>query len=159
MNNQPIVTEVQLINNDGQKIIRGEHAHIREFTPLTCFDQRSFDNTPEENNQAVDIMAVSRAHHQNNNNMVSNFVPRGGKKSGTTMLTTESEEDADKSLQQYQNMDDDAPDKSVADSITQGAMISNSNSMTRQEARHSKMVPMMEKNSALLVDVEKVSEE
>ena len=39
-------------------------------------------------------------------------------------------------------------------------MISNSNSMTKQEARHSKMVPMMEKNSsALLVDVEKVSEE
>lgn len=61
-----------------------------------------------------------------------------------TLVTTESEED-EKNLGE-----EDAPDKSEADSITQGAKISSSNSMTRQEARHSSMVPMMEKNSALL---------
>ena len=48
------ISEVQLINNDGQKIIKGEHAHIREFTPLTQIDQRSYQNTDDEDAEAGD---------------------------------------------------------------------------------------------------------
>ena len=39
--------EVQLVENDGIKI-RKDHAHIKEFTPTANNDERSYQNTDDE---------------------------------------------------------------------------------------------------------------